>query len=518
MTPEEIVQKVMKRSKTMTRPVYRGQANADWELESGAVRRLRKAYGKEFPTNENELRKLVNEYHRESLITPMQVVDGDSLSNLQRLSVLQHQGAATGLLDFTEYLLASLWFACEEESSDKNAKVFILDIGNPQITKNARNFEDPFVSRPFTMYYEPDRSLGNRIIAQQSVLVICNPRISDEHIESVVVPKTSKRSLQDYLKRLGLSQKALFGDIPGLAAANTVQMPLQRTPPLTPRELRDRGNRRYQAGQYDAALAEYEDYAAALPGVAEPYCLKGDALVALQRYDDAERAYTTAIKNLDKPIDLGDQVIVNQGPRGREMRRALYYNRGNVRAVVGDHGGAVKDFDAALQHGYKLKRDVLRNRGNSKFSLRMFKEAYQDFEAASFEEEGSDVALAMGNCKVRMGEFDDALRRYMNGVVAGPEISVDHCRANAAKVRQILDVLNEPHCEVKNEENFVLIEIERALERALDFPIAGNQGNTGNIPSGMVTARGGKGYKGMGGFAVKIVSSAGAMSENRTCG
>ena len=32
MTPEEIVQSVVGQSLTMTQPVYRGQADADWEL------------------------------------------------------------------------------------------------------------------------------------------------------------------------------------------------------------------------------------------------------------------------------------------------------------------------------------------------------------------------------------------------------------------------------------------------------------------------------------------------------
>ena len=82
MTPEEIVQAVVEQSQTMARPVYRGQADADWEPESGAVYRLRKA--DDLPVDEGELRNLVTEYHRERLIMPMQVIDGANLSDLQR--------------------------------------------------------------------------------------------------------------------------------------------------------------------------------------------------------------------------------------------------------------------------------------------------------------------------------------------------------------------------------------------------------------------------------------------------
>ena len=204
MTPEEIVQAVLGQSQTMTRAVYRGQADADWEPESGAVHRLRKANGEDLPVDEGELRNLLAEYHRERLIMPMQVIDGADLSDLQRLSVLQHQGAATGLLDFTENPLVALWFACTEEP-DRDARVFLLDVGDPQVARNGRTLDNPFDAGQVVVYYEPDRSLGARIVAQQSVFVICNPLIPAQHLKSVAVPQSSKEPLQHYLTRLGLS-------------------------------------------------------------------------------------------------------------------------------------------------------------------------------------------------------------------------------------------------------------------------------------------------------------------------
>ena len=214
MTPEEVVQAVVSQSETMTRPVYRGQADADWLPQSGAVRRLKEAYGEDFPVAVSELRRLVSQYHRDNLIMPMEVIDGSGLSDPQRLSVLQHQGAATGLLDFTENPLIALWFACNE-LPEKNAKIFVLDIGDPQVARNARTLEDPLDAEQSVLYYEPDRSLGARIVAQRSVLVICNPVIPNQLLKSIAVPRNSKGPLRDYLSRLGLSETALFGDIPG---------------------------------------------------------------------------------------------------------------------------------------------------------------------------------------------------------------------------------------------------------------------------------------------------------------
>ena len=96
--------------------------------------------------------------------------------------------------------------------------------------------------------------------------MICNPIIPAQHLKSVVVPQSSKGPLQDYLTRLGLSQTSLFGDIPGLAAANTRRTLLQRTEPPRPEQHRDRGNRAYQAARYDDALAAYEAYGAGSAG------------------------------------------------------------------------------------------------------------------------------------------------------------------------------------------------------------------------------------------------------------
>lgn len=505
MTPEEIVKAVVGQSQDMTRPVYRGQADADWPLESGAVHRLRKALGKDFPKDEGDLRKLVSEYHMDELIMPMRIIDGAELSDLQSLSVLQHQGAGTGFLDFTENPLVALWFASADES-DRDARIFLFDIGDPRVAQNARLLEDPFGAE--LAYYEPERSLGARIVAQQSVFVICNPAIPERHLKSMGVPKSFKGQLQDHLTSLGMSRTSLFADVPGLASANARRTPLHRAGPAPPERHRDRGNRAYQAGRYDDALTAYEAYVAALPDVAQPHCLKGDTLAALGRFGEAIQAYTSAIENLDRPLDLGKRVVVNEEVVLPMMSGPLHYNRGNVRAAIGENQDAVADFDVALRQGGVSRQAVLNNRGNSKFALGQFAEAYEDFEEAWHDREGSGAALGMGNCKVILGEFEDALRRYLSGADKDPKGSAAHCRANADQVQGIIEILDGRDFRTWRQERIVFVEVaELAPVRGMppNFPFAGNQGNTGNVPSGMANARGGKGYGGANGFAVVIV-------------
>lgn len=504
VTPSGIVDKIVDEAKGMSRPAYRGQAVADsWALRSGAVDRLVKTYGDLILADEKELRKLVSQYHKD-LILRMEVIDGERMPDLQRLSILQHHGGATGLLDFTESPLAALWFACQDEFNE-DGEVFILDIGDHQVAVNGRQLsEEDLFSTEQAVYYEPDRSLSPRIVAQQSLFVICNPpSVPDSHLKSVVIPREIKDLVTEYLQGLGLSEENLFRDVPGLARANTRHRPLRPKLELTPEQHRDLGNRAYQAARYEDALAHYRAYARSTSDVAQPYCMIGDTLSALHRFQEAIDGYTRALEMIVQPINLDPAAVLQREVVAPFMLHTVYYNRGNAYAAIESHTKAVSDYDSALEHGNRLRRNVLLNRGNSKYSLERYVEAFDDFEAAWSEREGSDAALAMGNCKVMVGEFAEGLRRYLDGISVGePENTAAHCRQHAENLRQLLAVLDGSDHEVTRKGHVVYVE---AAAEFRSFPFAGNRGNVGNTPSGMVNLPGGEGYEGRPGFAVVTV-------------
>jgi len=419
----------------------------------------------------------------------MEALEGGKWSDLEKLAVLQHQGAATRLLDFTRNPLVAIWFACDGHPG-KDGKVFALEIN-----------EGKGMART-VKHYEPNRSLGARVIAQQSVFIVCDPQVSEDLFTSIVLPAQLKDSLKSYLERFGLSKNMLFGDVPGLAAANAVNVPLQQTELIPWNEYLDAGHRAHRAQQYEHALAAYTHYAEALPTVAQPYCLMGDTLSALRRFEEAREAYTKAIENIDRPIYLGEGAVVG-GEISDTMSRAVYFNRGNVQAAVGEHHNAVADFGEALRRGYSPVRDVRYNRGNSYFQLGAFEEAHQDFRAAWSERKGSDAALAMGNCKIMMGKFENAVSRYTDGTTLEPEQTARACLNSANQANGLAELLDGREHRVRRDGLNVFVE---AVGIGGRFPFSGNTGNTGNIPSGMVTAHGGKGYKGAKGFFVEIVS------------
>ena len=291
MTPEEVVQAVMEEAESMSRPVYRGQAKAGWRPLSSAVRRLKAAHGEELLEHEDALCKRLDEYQKHRLIDPMKLISRDGLSDIEILCVLQHNGAATMLLDFTENPLVALWNVCAEQP-DEEGKVFILDIENHHIAKNGRLEKNPLDVSSTIVYYEPNRTLSTRIIAQQSVFLICNPLLPENLFKSIKVPARSKPPLRRYLTKLGISDEFLYGDVPGLATINSPHKPLLPKDSVSPRQLLKRGNRAYQETRYDDALAAYESFVEAFPDVSQPHCLKGDALSALGRFGEAKRAYT----------------------------------------------------------------------------------------------------------------------------------------------------------------------------------------------------------------------------------
>ena len=91
--------------------LYRGLADADWEVESSAYRRIKKFQGEPHPvTFLNYITRLLDN----AGLQGFRYRHGRKLSNLELLAELQHYGAATCLIDFTENALIALWFACRE--------------------------------------------------------------------------------------------------------------------------------------------------------------------------------------------------------------------------------------------------------------------------------------------------------------------------------------------------------------------------------------------------------------------
>lgn len=118
--------------------LYRGQRNAEWQVNSSAYRRLEISTSpseQESAQEYNRFSELLRSQHRDYLL---QIVDEMKLKYpstyrdlhpLECMAHLQHNKAATGLIDFTFSPLVALWFACSNENDeDIDGKVIVLEM------------------------------------------------------------------------------------------------------------------------------------------------------------------------------------------------------------------------------------------------------------------------------------------------------------------------------------------------------------------------------------------------------
>ena len=344
-------------------------------------------------------------------------------------------------------------------------------------------------------------------MAQQSVFLIGDPLIPKERTTRYEVPANLKENVVRSLSRMGLSRRALFGDVPGLAAMNGPTVPLRKPMSGMPTYQKESGDLAYQERRFDDALLAYHAFAASNPRIAEPQCLLGDTLAALGRHEEAVEAYTDAERHIETPVVVrsGERVIWEQ--TGRLMLRAIHYNRGNARAVLGDHADAVADFGAALELDVSMgfeSPDVRYNRANSRFELGDYAGAFEDYRSAKGLMDSSDALLGMGNCQIMLAEFGVALRHFEHGAREGGTTS-EACQRNAHHTQEILAVVKEREFDVVRQGRDLELQVEGLPVGTSGLIFVGSKGNVGNTPSAIRNAPGGEGYGGARPFIVRFV-------------
>jgi FRG domain len=145
------------------------------------------------------------------------------------LSLAQHQGLPTRLLDWTANALAALWFAVASDPPiHENGVLWVLSV-DPENEKSPSNNEDPFNLRR-TYVFQPFH-IDRRITAQSGWFSV--HRYSEERGKFIALDRNTKfkGSLSRYsvptsvffrlrreLRIVGLTQATMFPDLPGLCA------------------------------------------------------------------------------------------------------------------------------------------------------------------------------------------------------------------------------------------------------------------------------------------------------------
>lgn len=222
--------------------LYRGQENAEWQINSSAYRRLLKMQTSaetaslEMQTDADTglLADLFTCYLKQ-IVDEVQLKYPSTYRNLTPLECmahLQHNKVATGLIDFTLSPLVALWFACDNQENAKG-KIFILENDNSKIQEittpeRLRQGLDVFFDVDQTQWYLWAPTLDSlavdtqRMMMQQSVFLFGLPEVDTAMImQEIIVPQEHKEGFRTALAQLGISEKTLFSDLLGFFERNT---------------------------------------------------------------------------------------------------------------------------------------------------------------------------------------------------------------------------------------------------------------------------------------------------------
>ena len=321
------------------------------------------------------------------------------LCDLELLADLQHYGAATCLIDFTQSPLTALWFACKDEDNlGKDGKVIGMRADNTDLfqivgSKRQKNEIISFFKEENLWKWQP-RDINNRIIIQQSVFIFGKPQIEKKHYESIIIDKNNKANIIEALeKNHNISEVNLFRDMSGFAIANAHDKPyteyntedyfslgvdahqrqeIERAITYYSASIKldgnydkayyARGNARGHLSDHKGAKEDFDKTIVLNPNYANAHYSRG---IASGKLDD----HKGAIENYNKALELN--------PNFAEA----YNNRGGTRGALGDHEGAIEDCDKAIEINPSYV-SAYNNRGATRGTLGDHEGAIEDFDKA----------------------------------------------------------------------------------------------------------------------------------------
>ncbi|WP_242490137.1 FRG domain-containing protein [Noviherbaspirillum cavernae] len=219
---------------------FRGQQDANWALLSSLSRYLQAFIPDQsgWRTREERAIRIFRRKAHNYLSKPVALDD-----DLRCLSLMQHHGAPTRLLDFTKSPFVAAFFALESAVSD--AAVFALNtpvlwnappVNNPLLTRDTidprkkGNFDRYFLQNDSQIIWigEPTE-MDMRLVAQSGTVVL--PGVLDKSLDEIlkeyhaeetlirkiILPRHVRDEAMKALYRMNITNATLFPDLDGLA-------------------------------------------------------------------------------------------------------------------------------------------------------------------------------------------------------------------------------------------------------------------------------------------------------------
>lgn len=196
--------------------LYRGQANAEWQLEPRIVRNN---IAESFDKSETDI---INEFKR----LGRSMLSHDILSNdWDLLAFAQHHGLRTRLLDWTTNPLIALWFTFWDDIDVEDRALWVLYLSDKDIADTDKG--SPFTQQR-TLAFKPNH-VTQRITAQsgwftthkyvegkEKFIPLEHNKSYKMKLEKLVFSNLLRIQFLERLDKLGINALSVFPDLNGL--------------------------------------------------------------------------------------------------------------------------------------------------------------------------------------------------------------------------------------------------------------------------------------------------------------
>ena len=380
--------------------VYRGVSNEKYPIEASTYRRLKDENGKirdEDKTAE-KLLQINQEMIEEANRHRHGWENGQPPSDLNLLAKLQHRGAATCLIDFTNNPLVALWMAGRKSSRGTvDGKVYAVKIGpdsafqpvssDDALKKKIHEFFQSDEKTAYKLYQWQPHYQDNRMLAQQSIFLFGGGWNAIKPSESCVISEKNKQDIWDSLKKsAGISEDILFPDFDGFASQraqnkvyNQPDTPVDKDPVLAlPANVTE---------TIDHELEELNEFMATYYlNISLEETRAGDIKAAVHHYNEAMEF---------KP---SSELLSNYYQR----RAVIYHDQGYFESAINDYSEAIR-LNANDEDSYF-------GRGRVNYDLGKYTEAIVDFDNAEIiNPNNADTYYWRGLAKYDLEQYPEAI-------------------------------------------------------------------------------------------------------------
>jgi len=171
--------------------------------------------------------------------------------------------------------------------------------------------------------------------------------------------------------------------------------------PFTAKAYTNRGVVRYEKGDVDGAIDDFNNAIEINPGLAAPYSNRGTA----RRLKGDLRG---ALADFDRSLTIDRRLV------------EAYNNRGTLRQDLGDSDGALADLNQAIALNPRLA-EAYYHRGYLEIDRKDFRQAILDFDRAIKLKPGLDWAYqGRGTARMNLGDLDGAIADFSRALKLNP--------------------------------------------------------------------------------------------------